>query len=443
MIDNSIHPKIVQTNMYFLVNGQWFYSDLLNMCNIVPDANAKPQNGEHGMSETDLVAAGATPALAKAMAQTKVVGVGPGQSATLGIGPNGLTGAGDREEKSTIGIYASIKGFMLKYNPEWLDGLTQEQANYAIVHEMLHLVNSHKHRSIGFEKKMAEKSADQLINSHIEENYGQSQTSFQVERPTDDLPLIPPKFKDAKTLEHLYNYNIENEEEQEDENGGGGESFDQHPDDEVPQEIKEGMVQDFIEQQKARGHITNDIDSFLKKVEKAKTNYLNKIKSALSAMMGRLKKETWARFTRKNPDDNMLKGFKKYQKTLNVILDTSGSVGGDFEKLLGYIFYNGIEINLIQCDTEVKATEKVKNKSQVQKLKIKGLGGTIITPACRLVAKEYNDNPTILLTDGETDTLDLQGIKHEFMVISTRRESPIMNASCRVRQFIIGKEEAE
>jgi predicted metal-dependent peptidase len=324
--------------------------------------------------------------------------------------------------------------------------------NYAITHEIMHLINSHKHRTIGFEKKMAELSADQLIDTSIEDYYGKSTTSFKVEPPTSDRPLIPKEFKDIPTLETLYNYNVEIEDQDGGGGGGGGEgegegegggqnSFDQHPDDEVPQEIKEGMVQDFIEGQRARGHITADIDNFLKKLHRPETNYMRLIKSALSAMMGKIKKPTWTRFTRKDPDENMLKGNKKNNKTLNVILDTSGSVGGDFEKLLSYIFYNGIDINLIQCDTEVKATEKVNSKAQVQKLKIKGLGGTTISPACQLVAAEYNMNPTILLTDGETDQLDLSGIKHEFMVISTRRESPIGPHSCRVRQFVIDKKE--
>jgi predicted metal-dependent peptidase len=343
---------------------------------------------------------------------------------------------------------------MLAYNPKWLDEMTQEQVNYAIIHEMLHLVNSHKHRSIGFEKKMAEKSADQLINTHIEENYLKNTGAFQVERPKEEVPLIPEKFKDNRTLEHLYNYNVSNEEQhgvamtrsdgsgesdkEDDRDGQSDGSFDQHPDDEVPQEIREGMMNDFIQQQKSRGNVTSDIENFLKALEKPKTNYLNKVKSALSQMMGKLKKQTWNRFTRKDPDENMLKGHKKYQKTLNVVLDTSGSVGGDFEKLLGYIFYNGIEINLIQCDTEVKEDISVKSKQQVQKLKIKGLGGTIISPAFRVVEKKYNDNPTIVLTDGCTDVLNLNGIKHEVMIISTEQEAPIGEHSCRVRQFVIG-----
>jgi len=396
MIDAKAHPKIVQTNLYYLTQGMWFYSDLLNNCNMVEAV------------KTD-----------------------------------------DKEQEvSTISIYATLKGFVLEYNPEWLDSINQEQVNYAIVHEMLHLVNSHQHRSIGFERKMAEKSADQLINSHIEDNYSKKTGAFQVERPKEDLPLIPEKFKDLKTLEHLYNYNVANEEEQpqdpegngsgsEDDDGDNG-SFDQHKSDEVPQEIREGMMNDFIQGQRARGHITNDVENFLKALEKPKTNYLNKVKSALSQMMGRLKKQTWQRFSRKG-EDAMLKGFKKYQKTLNVILDTSGSVGGDFEKLLGYIFYNGIEINLIQCDTTVKATEKVKNKNEVQKLKIKGLGGTIIDPAFRLVEKEYNDNPTIFLTDGCTDCISLKGIKHEVMVVSTQSEAPFQDVGVRLRQFVIGK----
>ena len=394
-MSENFDPKIADTNSYMLVNDMHFYSDLLSSCVI------------EEMEDNN---------------------------------PKGI---------KTVGAYVSKKGFTIGYTKGWADSMSQEQINYAMLHELMHLISNHGARSIGYEKKMADLSADQLIDSSIEEYYDGKQSRYLVAPPAEDRPLIPEKFKDIRTLDQLYSYNIENidpppsDGDGDGDGDGGGDSgggFDQHPEDDVSPEMRESMVNDFIEQQRNRGHITNNVENFLDKLKKSDKNYMNMIKGALSQMMGKLKKQTWNRFTRKDPEENMLKGFKKHNKVLNVILDTSGSMGNDFGKVLSYIFYNGININLIQCDTEVKAAEKVNSKKKVQELKIKGLGGTTISPAFNYVRDNYNENPTILLTDGYTDDLDLSGIRHEVLILSTEKECSIRNSNVRVRQFLIPKE---
>ena len=92
-------------------------------------------------------------------------------------------------------------------------------------------------------------------------------------------------------------------------------------------------------------------------------------------------------------------------------------MGGTFEKVLSYIYRNDIEVNLIEADTEVKWIQNIKNKRKLETIPIKGLGGTILQPAINLVAEEFNDYNTVVLTDGYCDSLDLSKIKGRVLIL--------------------------
>jgi predicted metal-dependent peptidase len=117
-------------------------------------------------------------------------------------------------------------------------------------------------------------------------------------------------------------------------------------------------------------------------------------------------------------------------------------MGGDFEKVLSYIFQNDIEINMIQCDTEVKSYVLIKQKSELEKMKIQGLGGTALSPGLQYIAndKMLNKNNTVILTDGYCDHLDFTGVKGKVLILSTGTECPTLkNNLSNVKQIIIEK----
>ena len=149
-----------------------------------------------------------------------------------------------------------------------------------------------------------------------------------------------------------------------------GQFFDQHMNDDVPDEMREQMVRDVKEKLRQRGFQTNEIEQTLNKLKKRKKDYLNEIKRGVSFIKGHIKTKSILKPSRKNIQG--VKGKKKYGAKINVILDTSGSMGGYFDKALSFIFRSDIEINLIQCDTEVKAVESIKSMNDVQRIKIKG-----------------------------------------------------------------------
>ena len=132
-----------------------------------------------------------------------------------------------------------------------------------------------------------------------------------------------------------------------------------------------------------------------------------------------------------------LKGTRTVKTKINCILDTSGSMGGTFERVLSYIYRNDIEVNLIEADTEVKWVENIKKKRQLETMVIKGLGGTMLQPAINLVAEQFNEFNTVCLTDGYCDSLDLSKIKGKVLMISIGVKVPISRSNGKVKQIVV------
>jgi len=218
-----------------------------------------------------------------------------------------------------------------------------------------------------------------------------------------------------------------------------GEYMDKHIGDDVPEEMREAMVKDVMERLAARGLSAGNVETTLNKLRKKRKDYLKEIKRAVSNMIfGTLKQKTIVKPNRRQISG--LKGNRKVKTKINCILDTSGSMGGTFEKVLSYVYRNDIEINLIEADTEVKWIENIKNKRKLETMVIKGLGGTILQPAIDLVADQFNEFNTVVLTDGYCDSLDLSKIKGKVLMVSIGVKVPISRTNNRVKQIMVEKE---
>lgn len=220
---------------------------------------------------------------------------------------------------------------------------------------------------------------------------------------------------------------------------GTGEYLDKHMGDEVPEEMREAMVKDVMERLAARGLSAGNVEQTLNKLRKKRKDYLREIKRAVSNMIfGTVKQKTIVKPNRRQIAG--LKGNRKVKTKINCILDTSGSMGGTFERVLSYVYRNDIEINLIEADTEVKWIENIKNKRKLETMVIKGLGGTILQPAIDLVAEQFNEFNTVVLTDGYCDSLDLSRIKGKVLMVSIGVKVPISRTNNRVKQIMVEKE---
>jgi len=253
-------------------------------------------------------------------------------------------------------------------------------------------------------------SSPQSENQNNRDNYGQNGQNGQESYGLDQI------FSDMKN--------------------NNGQLMDQHLVDDINEELREQMIKDIREKLKSRGFESGDIESTLNKLRKKRKDYLKEIKRGISQIKGNHKQRSILRPSRRNVSG--LKGNKKIGSKINVILDTSGSMGGYFEKALSFIFRSDIEINLIQVDTKVHSCENIKNKNQLEKVKIKGMGGTTITPGIRYMIEHFPQYNCLLLTDGHTDSLDFSGFKNKVLIISNSDECPILNyPRGKLKQIII------
>ncbi len=221
-------------------------------------------------------------------------------------------------------------------------------------------------------------------------------------------------------------------------------TLDTHMADEVPPEMKREVVEGVMQTLKSRGLSSGEVETILNKLRKTRKDYLKEIKRSMSShVFGTKKQKTILRPNRRGIVG--LKGHKKYRTEINVILDTSGSMGGEFEKVLSYIFQNDIEINMIQIDTQVQGVIKIKDKKQLEKMRIRGLGGTILQPGIDYMSDpkhKIHMNNTVILTDGWTDSLNFKNVKTQTLILSTADYCPITFDNGKVKQIKdIGKQD--
>ena len=215
-----------------------------------------------------------------------------------------------------------------------------------------------------------------------------------------------------------------------------GEYLDKHIGDEVPEEMRDAMVKDVMERLAARGLASGNLETTLNKLRKKRKDYLKEIKRAVSNMIfGTVKQKTIVKPNRRQISG--LKGVRKVKTAINVILDTSGSMGNTFEKVLSYIYRNDIEVNMIQGDTDVKWVDKFMDKKKIERMVIAGHGGTVLQPSVNYVVDHFNKYNTVILSDGYCDTLDLSKLKGKVLVISIGVKIPIGRSNGRVKQICV------
>lgn len=241
-------------------------------------------------------------------------------------------------------------------------------------------------------------------------------------------PKNMDKTMDGYSLDHIFKTMTDNE----------GQYLDVHIDDEISSDMKRDMINECINTLKNRGLVSANMENTLAKLIKKKKDYLTYIKRAITnEIFGFNKDKTILRPSRRNIKG--IKGNKKYSSKINCILDTSGSMCNDFEKVLSYIYNNNVVVNLIQCDAEIKRIDTIKNtKHQLEHIKIDGLGGTILQPAVDYIREHLNKYNTLILSDGWCDELDNTGVKGNILVITTDKEIIFKNRN-KIKQITIEK----
>jgi len=397
----------------------------------------------------------------------------------------------ERKDLKTCAVNITSQGMNFYYNTEFLDGKTQKEVNFIVIHEIFHLLWSHPRRTISgqYEHRLANIAQDMIINHIIWSDISRDFVQLPKNEEGKNMTLfIPKEYKGSLIFEELYEWlrdarDKRNEERKRDSgnqpnNGNGGRSsdygpygrmpsnrerdqnetidtysldhifdnidnsdgmyLDQHLGDEVPEEMRDAAVKDIMDRLQARGFESGNVTESLSKLRKKRKDYLSHIKRCLSnQIFGTKKQKTIVKPNRRNILG--LKGNRKVKTKITAILDTSGSMGGTFERILSYIYRNDIEVNLIEADTSVKWIQNIKNKRQLETTVIKGGGGTILQPAIDYVADHFNDTNLVVLTDGYCDNLDLSKINGNILMISIGDKVPISKTNGKVKQILVEK----
>jgi predicted metal-dependent peptidase len=116
---------------------------------------------------------------------------------------------------------------------------------------------------------------------------------------------------------------------------------------------------------------------------------------------------TFMRASRRGAErtDVVMPGRQRYAMMLNVILDTSASMGDVIPFALGAIAdfceATGIDdIRVVQCDTAVTSDEML-GPSELAEYEVKGYGGSDLTPALQAFAEDPRVTAAIVITDGD------------------------------------------
>lgn len=407
-----------------------------------------------------------------------------------------IAGFHERKDIKTCAVNVTSAGMQFYYNPVFLDSMPQKMVNFIILHEIYHLLWGHPKRTVSgsFDIKIANTAQDMIINHVL---YAEIIGHFiEVPKYPDgrNMALFVPKEYDGPLIfEYLYEWLKEEQEKflnkkikmlsggesgekSEEENSDNveygnfgkkpskydigdetietfsldhileniddtnGEYMDDHIPDTVSEDVRDAIITENIEKLRSRGFSSDNLESTLNKLRKKRKDHLTHIKKALSNdIFGGKKIKTISKPNRRGIEG--LKGKRKAKFKIVVLLDTSGSMAGLFERTLSYIYRNDIEIDLIETDTEVKWIKKIKSAKNLSSLKIKGLGGTILQPGIDLISEKYNNTNVLILTDGICDKLDLSHIRGNILILSVNKEVPISKSNGKLKQIIVSKTE--
>lgn len=400
---------------------------------------------------------------------------------------------------STGGVNFKNLRMNFYYNQKFIDKLTIKQTKFFCIHELFHLLFNHPKRGQGYHHGIANLCMDMIINEIIMEKYcedvyyDKKRTKEAVAEFIPGCVIMDSHYKDERIFELIFvwlndkytlwkskhydshkeckikkimenfsefsdedvseelNQTITEERKKENEELGIDEltrkffeadcvSLDEHFWDDIPDNIREQIVNKYIDNVRGmRGITSHDSEEILGRLRKKNNNdFLKLLKKSISTLKGFSKSNSFRKQSKKGLDG--LKGIVKHSDCINCILDTSGSMMGNFEIVLSEIFRDDYRINMIQCDSEVKSYVSVSNKNQLQSMKLKGLGGTVLQSGIDYILsnRSLKQNNLVILTDGSTDTLDFSkcpGMK--VLILSADKKCPLEKEFNNVTQVIV------
>lgn len=336
---------------------------------------------------------------------------------------------------------------LISINPAWFSSLNREDAMFVMAHELMHLALRHHDRMETCAARDAmNQAADYIINDMLTVDLDrQAPPEFLLYEPGARLlsmeqlmarsrgkgggsrkaPGLGPAAAD--TLQDALSKALHTNE-----SGSSGACTndllseaderrlcpDWTPEE---QQIRRNIIEKMIVQAEAMGAMKENIEKMLRSSHRGTDpgnaeTYIEAIASAYrppweQALQRWMESTTpgprsYSRPSRRGADrtDVVLPGRTREGWTLNIVLDTSGSMTGYFSEILGIIasfcvHVNVQDVRLLQCDVGVEVDERV-TPEELAAFNIRGLGGSNMSPAMELLAEDDEVNAVIVITDG-------------------------------------------
>lgn len=341
----------------------------------------------------------------------------------------------EEESCPTIGVSAKDGTITLHVGTNgWFADLSDEHKQSVLVHEILHLVHETHFNSRGkcYSPQVFNVAADICINDEIEKS-SLAGRKMVLPRPGCFLEMVTKEgYKGNVITEEIYEFLMDNKDkfniqeqmvldmsgegkDGQGESAGGKKTvlkpFDVHKGldknegsgvDEMTKAVVQGITH--VAKMRGYGNMSGNMQEFVKILTTSRINWkqlLRKfIKSTSTGSM--FKMNNWSKANRRHLP---LPGKKKHNAEYVIAVDTSGSISSE-ELAMFFAEIDKIatfaEIRLLQCDTQLTDSGKYK-KGSISKVKIKGRGGTELSPIFKYMSEteELKKSKLIVLTDAE------------------------------------------
>ncbi len=326
----------------------------------------------------------------------------------------------DSRRVPTAGVSKNGINYQLCINEEFWESLSNEHRIGLIKHELLHIAFGHLSIYFKFsDKKLANIAMDMEINQYIDKEY--------LPEGGVDIDDYADMNLDRKAGCRYYYDKLKKLKDEKDKNGSCGhgkmdELLDseghEHPtwdefedlteaeekllDKQIQRVLKEAQEQTI----KKRGTVPGEIISVIKidEITAPKFDWRGYVRRFTGSSTKVYTKKIRRKENRKFPDSPGLK--IKMRQHMLLAIDTSGSVCDDelkeFMNEIKHIHKAGVEVTIVQCDTQINSIEIYKPQNEI---KIVGRGGTYFDP----VLEFFNENlrkytSLVYFTDGECYT---------------------------------------
>jgi predicted metal-dependent peptidase len=328
----------------------------------------------------------------------------------------------DSKRVPTAGVSKNGINYQLAINPEFWESLSEDHRLGLLKHELLHIAFGHLTTFFKFtDKRLANVAMDMEINQYIDKDY-LPEGGIDIDNYDDSLNL------DRKAGARYYYDKLKQLQDEKDKSGSCGcakmdgllediengntpnhdtwEEFENLT--EAEQRLIDKQLQKVLSDAKEqtikkRGTVPGEIEGviIIDEITPPKFDWRGYIRRFTGVSTRVFTKKIRRKENRRFSDNPGLK--VKMRQHILLAIDTSASVSNDelieFMSEMHHIYKCGVDITVIQCDTNIKSVEPYKGQKD---LNVHGRGGTEFDP----VLEYYNENlrkytSLIYFTDGE------------------------------------------